>query len=169
MKIKVVKVGFLETNCYILNKDNNNLIIDPGSDYEKIIKEVDGNIIGILITHNHDDHIGALPYFKEVPIYNLDNLKEGLNKIDYFKFEVIKTKGHTNDSISFLFENILFSGDFIFKGTIGRTDLGGNNEDMKISIETILSYDDLIIYPGHGDKTTLNEERDMLEYYKENL
>ena len=35
MKIKVVKVGFLETNCYILNKDNNNLIIDPGSDYEK--------------------------------------------------------------------------------------------------------------------------------------
>ncbi len=40
---------------------------------------------------------------------------------------------------------------------------------MKKSIENILSYDDLIIYPGHGDKTTLNEERDMLEYYKENL
>lgn len=65
MKIKVVKVGFLETNCYILNKDNNNLIIDPGSDYEKIIKEVDGNIIGILITHNHDDHIGHFLILKK--------------------------------------------------------------------------------------------------------
>ena len=78
-----------------------------------------------------------------------------------FNFEVIYNPGHTDDSISYYFkeENILFSGDFIFKGSVGRTDLGGNNLDMLNSINKIKQYNkDIIIEPGHGEETTLEYE-----------
>ncbi len=169
MKIKTVKVGYLLTNCYILEKDNRTLIIDPGAEFQKIKKEITKKISGILLTHHHDDHIGALSQFKDEPIYDYKNLKEGINKIDNFTFNVINTPGHTDESISFLFDDVLFSGDFIFKNSIGRTDLGGNNEDMKNSIKKILKYKDIEIYPGHGEKTTLNNERENLKFYMKNL
>jgi glyoxylase-like metal-dependent hydrolase (beta-lactamase superfamily II) len=65
-------------------------------------------------------------------------------------------------------DNIMFVGDFIFEGGIGRTDLEyGNNEEMKDSIDKILKYkEDIIIYPGHGNKTSLDRERDNLNFYK---
>ncbi len=173
MNIKTLKVGPLETNCYILTKDNNQLIIDPGDNSKEIIKNIDKNLIGILLTHRHPDHIGALNTIKEyfnVKVYDKSNLKEGINKINNFQFEVIYNPGHTFDSISFLFNKDLFSGDFIFKDSIGRTDLGGNRIDMINSITKILNYStDLIIYPGHGPKTILKNEIEMLDYFKENL
>ena len=65
----------------------------------------------------------------------------------------------------------MFVGDFIFEGSIGRTDLEyGNNEDMKNSIKKILEYkDNIIIYPGHGNKTCLDNERDSLEFFYKTL
>ena len=62
----------------------------------------------------------------------------------------------------------MFTGDFVFKDTIGRTDLkGGNSIAMANSIEKILNYDDdIIIYPGHGDKTTLKQEKGNLQIQK---
>ena len=59
----------------------------------------------------------------------------------------------------------MFVGDFIFEGTIGRTDLtGGNFEIMQESIKNILTYpDDIVIYPGHGNITNLKVERQNLE------
>ena len=78
-----------------------------------------------------------------------------------FNFEVIYTPGHKEDAITFYFKdyNAMFTGDFIFKDAIGRTDLpGGNMESMIESLNKIKSYNkDIIIYPGHGDKTTLGE------------
>ena len=64
MDIEKVEVGFLKENCYVLKKNNKCLIIDPGCEYEKI-KEAMGNLelLGILITHRHFDHIGALEEF----------------------------------------------------------------------------------------------------------
>lgn len=173
MQIKILKVGLLETNCYILTKGNKHLIIDPGDNFNKIIENLENNLVGILLTHRHFDHVGALKklidYYK-VKVYDISSLKEGANQISNFIFKVIYTPGHTADSISFLFDKNLFSGDFIFKNTIGRTDLGGNKNDMIKSITNILKYpEDITIYPGHGDKTTLKEEKDMLNYYKKNL
>lgn len=162
MEIKIVKVGYLQTNCYILKKNDNIIIIDPGDEYEKIKKEIDKNVSAILITHNHFDHIGALKQFKNVKIYDYNNLKEQNYNIDGFKFKVIYTKGHTNDSISFYFkeEKVMFTGDFVFKNSIGRTDLEtGSNEEMKKSIEKLKEYpSNITLYPGHGDKTTLENE-----------
>jgi glyoxylase-like metal-dependent hydrolase (beta-lactamase superfamily II) len=162
MIVKTIKVGYLETNCYILIKDNDALIIDPGDEYNKIEKEIQNlNIEAILITHHHFDHVGALSKFKNIKIID-NNLEEQEYEIGKFKFEIIKTPGHTSDSISFYFkeENIMFVGDFVFENSIGRTDLdSGNNLEMKKSIEKLKTYPiKTKLYPGHGDATTLEQE-----------
>ena len=114
MQIEIVKVGFLETNCYILTIDESCLVIDPGDEYEKI-KQAIGNkiVLGTLLTHHHFDHIGALKYFDN--IYDFHNLKEGINHLGAFTFEVIYTPGHTNDCISYYFQKdkVMFVGDFL--------------------------------------------------------
>jgi len=164
LKIKRIITGDLLENCYILVEDNNVLVVDPGSDIEKILKEIKNyNLVGILITHYHFDHVGVLNdliKYREVPIYNFKSDKN-IN-IDNFSFEIIKTPGHTSDSVTFYFKkyNTMFTGDFIFKRTIGRTDLEtGSFTEMKKSIEKIKNYDaNIILYPGHGDDTTLEEE-----------
>ncbi|NLL01744.1 MAG: MBL fold metallo-hydrolase [Mollicutes bacterium] len=167
MKIECIKVGDFQTNCYILNKNGKKIIIDPGAEFLKIDQYINNDLVAILITHNHFDHVGALESLKEkyhVPVYKYDNLKDYLEIAD-FKFKTIHNPGHTIDLVGYLIDNHLFGGDFIFKNTIGRTDLPtGNNKDMKKSIENILKYpDDLIIYPGHDDITTLKDERINLE------
>lgn len=173
MTIKKIVVGFLQTNCYILYKNNNCLIIDPGSDYTTIIEEAKNlNILGILLTHRHPDHIGALQSL--ITNHNIDvydkTMDEGYHNIGPFSFEVIYNSGHTNDSISFYFKEnkALFSGDFLFKGTIGRTDLPtGNDEEMKKSLKMISKYDtDITIYPGHGEESTLGHEFTNNPYFK---
>lgn len=163
MNIETIKVGELETNCYILSKDNKCLIIDPGDEYSKIVKAI-GNkdVIGCLVTHFHIDHIGAL----EELLYKYDIEVNKENNL--FKFEIIETPGHTFDSKTFYFkdENIMFDGDFIFKDGIGRTDLGGSDKDMKNSLKMIEQYDENIkLYPGHGPSTTLKEEKKHFNMY----
>ena len=169
MNVKKVVVGNLETNTYILEKNGNCLIIDPGDEFNKIKKSINKNVVGILLTHRHFDHIGALNdciNFYNVNVYDKSNLKEGKNIISNFTFNVIFNPGHTFDSISFIFDEVMFSGDFVFYGTIGRWDLGGDMNLMKDSISMILKSNiNYKIYPGHGETTYLDNEREMLEYY----
>lgn len=172
MKIDTLVVGMLDTNCYILKKDNNVIIIDPGAEGRRIEKYIDGNVVGIITTHSHDDHIGSVRYLKNVyncKVFNKENLKEGNNTINNFEFEVIYTPGHYPDLITIYFndENIMFVGDFIFKNSIGRYDFPESSiKDMKNSINKILKYDNSItLYPGHYEKTTLGEEREMFNYF----
>ena len=164
MKIDRVITGSLEENCYILGIEDKVLVIDPGDNIDKINKVINNRkVLGVLITHRHFDHIGALKYFKN--IYDKNNLKEGINNIDNFKFEVIYTPGHTDDSICIYFKenNIMFVGDFIFKNGIGRTDLGGSIQKLKQSLTKISKYDSNIkIYPGHGKESILGIELEYL-------
>ena len=160
MKINKVSVGYLKTNCYVISIDDECLVIDPGDEYDKIEKEI-GNkkVLGTIITHHHFDHVGCINHFNN--IYDINNLKEGINKIGKFNFEVIYTPGHTNDSICIHFkeDNVMFVGDFLFKDGIGRTDLGGNEIDMHNSLLKISKYNkDITILPGHGDKSKLGIE-----------
>lgn len=166
MEIDVIAVGQLQCNCYILSKNNEVLIIDPGAESNKIINMIgDKKVIGVLITHYHFDHIGALEEIKNkynVNVYDYSNLKED-NDIGSFNFKMIETKGHTDDSVTYYFyqDNIMFTGDFLFKETIGRTDLEtGNMNKMIESLNKIKNYpDDTLIYPGHGDMTNLGYEK----------
>lgn len=173
MKINCIKVGELQCNCYLLEKDKECLLIDPGDEYSKIKNLIEGkNLRSILITHHHFDHIGCVEKLKKeynILVYDDENLKEGKNKIGEFELEVIATKGHSKDSISFYFkeEKVMFTGDFLFFNTIGRCDLeGGDEQEMLESIEKIKKYeDDITIYPGHGPSTTLEREKKYNPYF----
>ena len=164
MKVDIVKTGYLEENCYILSKDNNVLIIDPGDEFYKIKERIGNkNVLAVLITHYHFDHIGALNEVIEEYNTKVIDFKSKKNiEIQDFKFEIIDTKGHKEDAVTYYFreEKIMFVGDFIFKESIGRCDLeGGDFTEMKKSLSKIKKYDkDIILYPGHGPSTTLKNE-----------
>ena len=162
MEVKRVVVGFLEENCYIASKDKKAIVIDPGDEEEKIFAAIgDLDVVEVLITHHHFDHVGALKSI--LSKYNLEENKPS----GYFNYEVIDTPGHTSDSKTYYFkdDNIMFTGDFLFYHTIGRTDLETSSDiDMRNSLEKIFKYPlDTICYPGHGEYTTLKEE---IVYFK---
>jgi len=173
VKIDIVRVGELKCNCYILDIDNKVLIVDPGDDALKIVDAVgDRDVIGIIITHYHFDHIGALDELVNkygVSVYDKSNMCEGNNRVGKFVFEVIYTPGHKEDAITIYFkeDKCMFCGDFIFRDSIGRCDLpGGNIREMVESIKKIKKYDkDIDIYPGHGNKTTLEYEINNNMYF----
>jgi len=76
------------------------------------------------------------------------------------KLKVLHTPGHTPGGISLLIDDSIFTGDTLFSGSIGRSDLpGGSPEVLLNSIKKILSLDEnLIVYPGHGPATTVSQE-----------
>lgn len=164
MKIEKVETGYLRENCYVITINDECLIVDPGDDFIKI-KELVGNkkVLAILITHYHFDHVGALEDAKT--FYNvkvIDYKSNNHQKIGPFEFEIISTPGHKEDSVTYYFkdEKIMFVGDFIFEGTIGRCDLdGGDFNKMLESLKMIKNYDtNITLYPGHGNATTLKNE-----------
>ena len=173
MKINRVVVGQLEENCYILVIDDKCLIVDPGDEANKIIDEIGSlKVLGILITHHHFDHIGALNELKEkykVDVYDFNSCEEKEYEIGQFKFSVIYNPGHTKDSISFYFkkDKVMFVGDFVFHLSVGRVDLeGGNFEEMEESIDKLKKINENItLFPGHGSKTTLNFEKENNPYF----
>lgn len=176
MKILKLVVGPLETNCYILYEEDKCLIIDPGDEEDAIIKKIKKLKvvpIAILLTHNHFDHTmyaESLSNLYKIPIYDFKNLFEGKKRIGPFSFNVIYTPGHSNTCLSFYFKDydMIFVGDFIFKEGIGRVDLpGGNYQDMIASLEMFKKYDNnIVLYPGHGDSTTIGHEKKYNYYFK---
>lgn len=173
MNIKCVVTGYLDENCYILSKNDTCLIVDPGDDFLKI-KEAIGTdkVLGVLITHSHVDHIGALRNFltkRSIKIFKRSNLEEKEYEIGDFKFKCFHTPGHSKDSVSFYFEenNAMFVGDFIFEGSIGRVDLpGGSQSEMEVSLNRFKDFeDDITLYPGHGNTTSLLHEKETNPYF----
>ena len=94
--------------------------------------------------------------------------KEEVKETSFCKYKVIHTPGHSKGSICILIDDILFSGDTVFKYSIGRTDLlGGNYNEFMQSLEKIKKLPkNIIIYPGHGPVTTLKEELENNPYFK---
>jgi glyoxylase-like metal-dependent hydrolase (beta-lactamase superfamily II) len=163
--VECLVTGKLEENCYILNIGDKALIVDPGDDEEKIlsiIKDDNYDVLGILITHSHFDHVGALKRMTfEFPNAKvIDNKCSGDISIEPFNFKIIETPGHTEDSVSFYFDNydVILTGDFIFKGTIGN--FPEDAEDEMIKSLKVFKYipKDVTVYPGHGPETTVGDE-----------
>ena len=180
MKIETIKVGDLETNCYLIIKNKDCIIVDPGDEFEKIdnlIQNLNLTPLAIFVTHYHFDHIGALTECENkynIKVYDYKEY-EGDNKvykINNFEFKIISTMGHKDDSVSYYFPNEkkMFVGDFIFKNTVGRCDLpGGDFNTMLESIKKIKTYpSDITIYPGHEEITNLKNEIENNEYFKIN-
>ena len=175
MHLDKIKVGLLEENCYIIS-DKYTVIVDPGDEADKIIDYLEKNNLdlkAILITHHHPDHVGALKdilSYKNVSLYDNTNLDEKDYVIAGFNIEVIKTPGHTADSLTYYFKdyNMMFVGDFIFKGNVGRWDLEtGSYDELIKSISKIKKYDEnILIYSGHGNPTTLKKENQNNQFFR---
>ncbi|MDQ0149999.1 MBL fold metallo-hydrolase [Eubacterium multiforme] len=192
MIIKTIPAGMYDANCYIVIDEDTKeaCILDPGGDdvrLEGIIKDLDVKPKFILLTHGHLDHVGAVEHLSSlfnIPFYvHGDEIKymesdnyifgnirkpDGLLSEDSefsignHKIKVLHTPGHTEGGVCFLIDNDLFSGDTLFKGSIGRTDFtGGDFGKIINSIKTkILPLgDDINVYPGHGPKTSVGYEK----------
>lgn len=98
----------------------------------------------------------------------LSAFNEGNYQIGPFKFEVIATPGHTKGSNIMVFDDAIFSGDTLFKDSVGRTDLyGGSESDLKQSLKIFKQFNhDYTIYPGHDETTSLEEELNHNEYLR---
>jgi hydroxyacylglutathione hydrolase len=166
------------------------ILIDPGLDFSDEAKPIFDYIAHeqlklkfIVNTHGHDDHIKANALFQQkfnVPIciHPLDAhfiettenskfpanvmLEEG-NNVEFGgeTLKVLHTPGHTPGSICLVGEKLVFTGDTLFAGSIGRTDFpGGSMTDMRLSLKKLSSLPDkLLVYPGHGETSLIREEK----------
>ncbi len=186
MQIFSKACGSYQTNCYIVQTEFGELIIDPGEGAHEWIKQIVKNPLAILNTHGHFDHVWDNQKTKEafdIPIYAPKDdcfmlsgdvfgfdvppskadieTSEGEYKIGGVYFKFLSFPGHTPGCSAVQIEDALFSGDFIFKGSIGRVDFPYSNpQEMKKSLEKFLGFTkDLTIYPGHGDKTSVLKEK----------
>ncbi len=104
---------------------------------------------------------GFKPFHNAATFEDGDIIKEG-----DLEFKVVHTPGHTSGSCCFIIENSMFTGDTLFRRSIGRTDMpDGNYELMKRSLEKLYDLDgELVIYPGHMDNSTLEQEKHYNPY-----
>lgn len=186
VQIERLELGAFGTNAYIivcqLTKDS--VLVDAPGEAAKLMERLRGtNPRYILITHDHWDHLGALSQLKselKVPIAahpadsaNLPSTPEILlNDGDVVTFgnvklEVLHTPGHTPGSICFLTGNYLLSGDTIFPGGPGKTSSPAAFEQIVESItgKIFVLPGDTQVFPGHGDSTLLEKEKQQFEVF----
>ncbi len=195
MLIKTIPVGQLETNCYVVTDEKSFLcaVIDPGDESNTILDYLEENHLhcrAILLTHSHFDHVGAVEAVAEetgATVYmnrrddtggedlhrpftlpeNGEYLDEGdAVEIGALRFEVLATPGHTPGGLCFRCGEALFTGDTLFRGSCGRTDLPGGDMDEELrSLKKLCELPgDYEVYPGHMDPSSLDRER-ALNYY----
>jgi len=208
MKLKIIPVGMLGTNCYLLiSQENNCVVIDPGAQPDKIIQMIEKEGLTpkyLLLTHAHYDHVGGakkiLSHFTGLEIYvgakdadiltnpqnsyavmrgmgqeeylfdSVNTVKEGdAFQLDELTIKTLETPGHTMGGVTYTCENLMFSGDTLFRDDVGRTDLyGGDYQVLKHSLKKMCDLDgEYEVYPGHGEATSLNYERAHNRYINE--
>lgn len=188
----------MQENTYFIWKDHDCVIIDPGCRFDEIVHFLEKhslNLKAILLTHGHFDHIVAVDELSEkydCPVYahqltasfvKDDNLTLGkvVNApisdigngitINDMHFDFIYTPGHTHDGGLYYYkeENALFTGDTLFKNSIGRYDLPtANVEELIQSLRKIAFLNfDAVVYPGHGPQSTLAIEQMYNPYLRQ--
>ena len=180
--IRKIRVGDMENNTYLLEDPSSHdaILVDGCFDAPRILSAIEGaKVVVIVQTHAHFDHVQALAELKEalrVPVYahpgeeypvKIDrDLKDG-ETIGFGRKEarVIHTPGHTPGGICLLVGKHLISGDTLFPGGPGNT--FGDAQAFGTIITSIKDKlmslpDETRVYPGHGDDTTIGEEKPHL-------
>jgi hydroxyacylglutathione hydrolase len=189
----------LKVNCYLVwdAKTKKTLVIDPGESVPTILAKVRQwglQVVGIVLTHSHYDHLGGASELQDktdVPIFRhprgaeLDGTRIGLSlsgsdikaladgqsiPFGEQKLTVIHTPGHAPGAVCLHHDSgVLFSGDLLFKNSVGRTDLPGS-EPAKLheSLSKRLAHlpDATRVLPGHGPETNLGHERKHNPYLR---
>src|SRR5215212_1922591 len=201
MDVRMFTVGPVQENTYVVRRDGSDraLIVDPGEEADKLLGAIDAlgvTLDGILLTHTHFDHVGAVaPVAKAtgaevwVPVIEKPVLADIMSFVPWpgfgpyeswdaehtvaggetlelagFEIDVIFTPGHSPGHVTYSIadEGVLFSGDVLFQGSVGRTDLpGGHWPTLLESIRGLVDsfHEDTTVYPGHMGVTTLGAER----------
>ena len=209
MDVRMFTVGPVQENTFLLRRDGSDraLIVDPGEEAPKLLTAIEQlglTLDGILLTHTHFDHVGAVaPVAKatgaevwvpeiEKPVlqdimsfvpwagfgpyesWDAEHTVAGGEKLELagFEIDVIFTPGHSPGHVTFSIpaEQVIFSGDVLFQGSIGRTDLpGADHPTLMRSIATLLDTlpDETVVYPGHMGVTTIGQERASNPFLRE--
>jgi hydroxyacylglutathione hydrolase len=190
------ELGPIGTNCYIVRTERGAaeaVVIDPGGDATTLrleLARMGVTVAGILVTHTHYDHIGAVAELAEgtgAPVY-LSEVEAAVlaQPADYYpghrirpwaaevqlagdetieaagiSFETVQVPGHSPGHLAFYADLCLFSGDVLFAGSVGRTDLPmASWETLVESIRALVDRfpPETVVYSGHGPPTTLGAE-----------
>jgi glyoxylase-like metal-dependent hydrolase (beta-lactamase superfamily II) len=188
-------------NTYLFRRDGSDraLIVDPGDEADKLLGAIDAlgvTLEGILLTHTHFDHVGAVapvakatgaevwvpekeafvladinsfvawPGFGPFESYDADHTLAGGERLELagFEIDVLFTPGHSPGHVTFSIpdEEAVLSGDVLFQGSVGRTDLpGGDWGTLLESLRTLVDAlpAETAVYPGHMGITSLGAER----------
>jgi hydroxyacylglutathione hydrolase len=201
MDVRMFMVGPVAENSYIFRREGSDraLIVDPGDEADKLlaaIEQLGVSLDGILLTHTHFDHVGAVgpvaratgaevwvpeveksvladinsfvpwPGFGPFEDYEAEHTLKGGEKLELagFEIDVVFTPGHSPGHVTFSIpdEKAIFSGDVLFQGSVGRTDLpGGDWNTLLESIRTLVDTlpPETAVHPGHMGLTSLGAER----------
>ena len=196
MEVHRLPLPPLGANCYLVQNGRSGFIVDPGGSPETVItacQELGFTPAAILLTHGHFDHVGAVAglveQWTDLPVYCQANdvsdvpgdftwlkgstwkpLTDGqVLELAGLSITVLHTPGHSPGSCCFLLGDHLFTGDVLFRFSMGRTDLpGGDGIQMTESLKRLAALPgDYKVYPGHDSPTTLDHERGHNPYLYE--
>lgn len=189
MTIKCLQVEPIGTNCYLLEDPDTNraAVVDPGGNAPEITAALaaDGmELAAIFLTHAHYDHTGGVnglrAAFPDVPVYLHPEDRALLGTsiypdvaptVDYdegdeltvgtITVKVLHTPGHTPGGVTLMAGRVLFTGDTLFTGSMGRTDLpGGDDKAIMASLARLAGLEgDWSVLPGHMEGSTMARER----------
>lgn len=195
LQVHALTLGAYQVNCYIIHdeKSTSCCVIDPGYEADTILdklSELGLTLEAILLTHGHFDHVGSvrdiaadtgcqvylcaddlcLPTnLTAGKLYYTQTYAEGTRlHLAGLDITVLQTPGHTPGSVCLLIGDSLFSGDTLFAGSCGRTDLpGGSWTDMQNSLKRLSQIEaNLWVLPGHGESTMLASEKKYNPYLR---
>jgi glyoxylase-like metal-dependent hydrolase (beta-lactamase superfamily II) len=155
------------------------LIVDPGCMDEPILNFIEDNdytLKGILLTHDHANHVNGLRSLKR--IYNVEIYSANSHVMDYktnvvrdgdtisigsFSVKAVSAPGHSIDSMVYIIDHLLFTGDALSAGLTGRTDsaYSAMRQITMIQNKIFTLRGNYIVLPGHGPPSTLQVERNF--------
>jgi glyoxylase-like metal-dependent hydrolase (beta-lactamase superfamily II) len=176
----------MDNNVYVLRckETGQAVLIDAANEHDRLLDLCRRlNVVKVLETHGHWDHIQAVPAVREagidvgitpddagmLPSYDFLLEDDSVIEVGRLRLKTIHTPGHTPGSMCFLLEGapVLFSGDTLFPGGPGATGFpGGDFPTIIRSVEERLFAPldpDVLVLPGHGDDTTIDNERPHLQ------